>query len=228
MDLPSRSERFSPVVFDLDGTLVDSFDDLAEAVNAALAQCGCRQLPSALVRKFVGNGARSLVERSVGASQERVGSEDVDEVLRRFESEYAAGCLRSTRLYPGVEELLHSLGRKGFDLAVLTNKPRGFSQKILEGLGVGGLFYRVVGGDDFPARKPDPRGLHALAEEIGCEPSGGVLVGDSEVDLQTAVAGGMPFVGVTWGARTASELRSFGATRLVSAPGELPEALGAV
>ncbi len=151
----------------------------------------------------------------------------MDEVLRRFEVEYAAGCLRSTRLYPGVEPLLHDLRSKGFDLAVLTNKPRGFSQRILDGLGVGSLFYRVVGGDDFPVRKPDPRGLHALAEEIGCEPSGGVLVGDSEVDLQTAVAGGMPFVGVTWGARTAPDLRSFGASRLVSTPEELLEALGA-
>ena len=221
MARPSRSDRFSPVVFDPDGTLVDSFDDLAGAVNAALAHFGCRELSPAIVRNFVGNGARSLVERSLGASVGRDGDADVEEVLGRFEAEYAAGCLHSTHLYPGVEGLLRELGRKGFRLAVLTNKPRLFSEKILEGLGVLDLFYRVVGGDDFPVRKPDPCGLRVIAEEIGHPPSSGVLVGDSEVDLQTAQAAGMPFVGVTWGARTATDLSSAGATQLVNAPAEL-------
>lgn len=226
MARPSRSERFSPVVFDLDGTLVDSFDDLAGAVNAALAHFGHRELSPEVVKGFVGNGARLLVGRSLGASLGRDADADVEEVLERFETEYAAGCLHRTRLYSGVEGLLRELGRKGFRLAVLTNKPRLFAEKILEGLGVIDLFYRVVGGDDFPVRKPDPCGLRALAEEIGQSPSRGILVGDSEVDLQTARAGGMPFVGVAWGARTATELHAAGATQLVKAPGELLAVLG--
>jgi phosphoglycolate phosphatase len=184
------------VVFDLDGTLVDSSRDLAKATNAALAAVapGVPPLSLAVVRSFVGEGAGVLIARSLAQAGIR---KTAEEVLPTFLDRYRRCLLETTRLYPGVLETLDRLG--GRTLAVLTNKPGDMSRSILAGLGVAGRFARIKGGGDFPGRKPDPAGLLLLLDELGVGPQEAVLVGDSAVDVRTGRAARVPTVGVTYG-----------------------------
>jgi len=184
------------VVFDLDGTLIDSSRDLAAAVNATLARVApaASPLPLATVRTLIGEGARNLIARSL----EQAGLDaPVQEMLPVFLECYRARLLDDTTLYPGVRETLEVLYPRR--LAVLTNKPGDMSRAILEGLGVAGHFFRVYGGDDLPTRKPDPEGLLRILSEAGSEAGDAVLVGDSGVDVRTARAAGVRAVGVTYG-----------------------------
>ena len=184
------------VVFDLDGTLVDSVQDIATATNRALARVapGTPPLPLGEVRGFVGEGARVLIERSL----ERTGVDArVDDVLPVFLESYRGCLLATTKLYPGVAEALEALRDR--TLAVLTNKPGDLSRELLRGLGIADRFARIWGPADAPARKPDPAGLLALARELGAAPPETVLVGDSAVDMQTGRAAGTRTVGVTYG-----------------------------
>ena len=184
------------VVFDLDGTLVDSSRDLATAVNATLARIAPGAPPLSLdtVRAFVGDGAGVLVARTLARSGLSLAKA---EVLPIFLERYASCLLESTVLYPGVREALERLRPRA--LAVLTNKPGDMSRAVLAGLGVGERFFRIFGGGDLPARKPDPCGLHRLMEEAGASPAETVLVGDSAVDVRTGRAAGVLTVGVTYG-----------------------------
>jgi phosphoglycolate phosphatase len=183
-------------VFDLDGTLVDSSEDLADAVNAALATLapGTPPLPIPLVRSLIGSGARSLVARSLAAAGlERA----VDEALPVFIDHYRGRLLVKTRPYPGVAETLDRLADRA--LAVLTNKPGDMSRAILAGLGLLPRFFRVYGGGDLPTRKPDPAGLGRLLDEAGVPAEEAVIVGDSAIDVRTGRAAGVASVGVTYG-----------------------------
>jgi phosphoglycolate phosphatase len=184
------------VVFDLDGTLVDSSRDLATAVNAALAKVasGAAPLADEQVRSFIGSGARKLIERCLTASGLGLPAKDV---LPVFLEAYRGCLLDTTRLYPGVEEALDALAPRSF--AVLTNKPGDMSRAILEGLGVAHRFRRVYGGGDLPERKPDPVGLLRILEEAGATPAEGVMVGDSDIDVLTGRAAGVLTVGVAYG-----------------------------
>jgi len=184
------------VVFDLDGTLVDSADDLADAVNATLGRIapGAPPLPTDQIRGFVGQGARSLVERALRAASL---PRPADDVLPVFMEIYGQHLLDKTRLYPGVAEALETL--EGYTLAVLTNKPGGMSRAILEGLGVARRFARICGPDDLPAKKPDPAGLRQLMSEAGAPPAATAMVGDSAIDVLTGRAAGVATVGVSYG-----------------------------
>jgi phosphoglycolate phosphatase len=175
------------VVFDLDGTLVDSVADLASAVNAALHQLapGTPPLPLPRIRGFIGDGARLLVARSVEAA------------LPVLLDAYRQRLLDTTQLYPGVRETLERL--RELRLAVLTNKPGDMSRTILTGLGVADCFFRILGGGDVPQHKPDPAGLAALMREASAAPEQTVVVGDSAVDVRTGRALGTRTVGVTYG-----------------------------
>jgi phosphoglycolate phosphatase len=184
------------VVFDLDGTLVDSSQDLTAATNDALALVapGLPPLPLAVVRSFIGEGAGVLIARSLAQAGM---AKAVEEVLPLFLECYRRRLLEKTRLYPGVPEALNRLG--GRTLAVLTNKPGDLSRAILAGLGVADRFAPIYGGGDFPGRKPDPTGLLLLLGELGARREEAVLVGDSAVDVRTGRAAGVPTVGVTYG-----------------------------
>ena len=184
------------VVFDLDGTLVDSSRDLATAVNRALQRIapGTAELPEDIVRTFIGSGARVLITRSVAAAGL---TRSVDEVLALFLDEYRRGLLDATRLYPGTEDALDRLRDR--PLAVLTNKPGDMSRTILEGLGVAGRFFRIYGAGDVDSRKPDPAGLKRIAEEAGVDVHAAVMVGDSGIDVLTGRAAGALTAGVTYG-----------------------------
>jgi phosphoglycolate phosphatase len=171
------------VVFDLDGTLVDSHRDIAEATNAVIADLGGTTLPMSLVTSFVGEGAAVLMRRAVA----RAGLHEVDlrDALARFLVHYDARLLDTTVPYPGMIDALTKV-KDGRRLAVLTNKPQEPSARIIDGLGMSRFFFRVIGGDTERGRKPEPAGLRALMAEAGAAPEDTVLVGDSPVDLATA------------------------------------------
>jgi phosphoglycolate phosphatase len=209
------------VVFDLDGTLIDSSHDLAAAVNHTLQELapGTPALLEDDVRTFIGDGARVLVTRSLA----RAGlPHSADEVLPVFLESYRARLLDTTRLFPGVREALDAL--RADCLAVLTNKPGEMSRAILEGLGVASRFGYVLGGGDLPARKPDPAGLRRLMTETGAAPACTAMVGDSAIDVLTGRAAGVVTVGVRYGFAPES-LRATAPDVVVDEPRELPAAL---
>lgn len=182
------------LIFDLDGTLCDTAEDIAASVNAVLGEFGRAPLGVGTVRPFIGHGVRALLERVLGGTVPAV-------AMERFLNHYEQHCLDRTRLYPGVRETLPALAPRK---AVLSNKPEGLARRILEGLGIAGCFARIAGGDTFPTRKPEPGGVRALARELGAKSA--VLVGDSPIDLQTARAAGIPSVAALYGYGPASEL----------------------
>jgi phosphoglycolate phosphatase len=193
--------RVDLVVFDLDGTLIDSAGDLARSVNAALERLapGTPPVPLDRVRTYIGDGAAMLVSRTLAAAGMNV-SKDV--ALPVFLECYQARLLDTTVLYPGVLEALDTLRDRR--LAVLTNKPGDMSRRILEGLGVAGRFALIWGAGDVPAKKPDPAGLRMMLDETGISPAAVVLVGDSAIDVRTGRAAGVLTVGVTYGLDPAS------------------------
>jgi phosphoglycolate phosphatase len=204
------------LVFDLDGTLVDSVRDLAVAANEAIAEVapGSPVVPLEAVVSYVGEGARILVERCLRHAG--LGLEP-EAVLPVFFETYARHLLDTTALYPGVAAALDTLS--GATLAVLTNKPGDFSRTILEGLGVAARFARVWGYGDVPARKPDPSGLLRLVEELGATPAETWMIGDSAIDMRTARAAGVRACGVTWGLDPAGVRAAAPAVLLDSAEG---------
>lgn len=199
------SHAESPVVFDLDGTLIDSRADLAAAVDRLRAELELPPLSRAEVVAQVGRGARDLVRRCL---PQDVDGAPFEAAFLRFRNLYDEACLVETRLYPGLARLLENLA-KDRPLAILTNKPEGTSRKILVGLGVAELFREIVGGDTLAARKPDPVGLHHLAARLAWPIRELTLVGDSAIDQATAHAAGARFVFVEWGFAAAPERALF-------------------
>lgn len=184
------------VIFDLDGTLVDSTLDLAHSVNAARGHMGLPPLEQATVASYVGNGAPVLIRRALGGQASEA---DVEHALEFFLAYYHEHKLDCTRLYPGVRESLDRLRAARVPMAVLTNKPVRISQAILDGLGVGEHFFRVYGGNSFEQKKPHPAGIERLIEEAAASRAGTLLVGDSAVDVRTARNAGVRCAGVTYG-----------------------------
>jgi phosphoglycolate phosphatase len=183
------------IIFDLDGTLIDSSKDLAISVNAMRDHLGLAPLDPRLIHSYVGNGVAMLVKRSLPHVNEEVGERG----LAFFLKYYQAHSLQHTRCYEGIPELLRDLSAEGHRLAILTNKPVEISTGIVAGLGIGQYFFRIYGGDSLFARKPDPEGIRLLMEEAR-EPAGNTLmVGDSAVDVQTARNAGVRCCGVNWG-----------------------------
>ncbi|MCZ6795044.1 MAG: HAD-IA family hydrolase [Planctomycetota bacterium] len=189
------ADGFDLLVFDLDGTLVDSFLDIARSVNEALEHFARPPLDPDLIRTYVGDGAARLIARSLGDAAPEL----LDAALAVFLRSYRRSCLATTRTYPGVAQALEALARR--PLAVLTNKPLDLSLSILEGLGLRGYFREVVAGDSGPPRKPDPSGLLGLVDRHGGPPGRCLMIGDSAVDVKTARAAGTRSAGVTYGFR---------------------------
>jgi phosphoglycolate phosphatase len=184
------------IIFDLDGTLIDSSKDLAISMNATREHFGLTPIDPQLIYSYVGNGAAVLVRRALGPD---ASEELVDQALRYFLQFYRAHALEHTRLYPGVREVVEELSDSGHHLAVLTNKPVRISSDIVGALGLRSRFLRVYGGDSFPAKKPDPIGILSLMGETGAPLQDTVMVGDSGVDVQTARNASVRSCGVAWG-----------------------------
>ena len=192
-----RSGKFARVralIFDLDGTLIDSKLDLAQSVNATLEHMGRAPLSHETIYGYVGNGAPTLVRRVLGD-----GTTDAEgeKGLLFFLSYYRAHMLDNTVTYPGVREGLALL--EEHPMAVLTNKPVKFSERILEGLGLSRHFAYVYGGNSFETKKPDPEGMNTLLRELAVRPSETMIVGDSDVDVRTARNAGTWACGVSYG-----------------------------
>ena len=207
------------VVFDLDGTLIDSRKDLADSTNELIAELGGRALPDDDVVVMVGEGARVLVRRALASA--RI---DADETraLERFLQIYAGRLLNSTVLYPGVAETIQQLSGR-CRLAVLTNKPASPSQRILSGLGLAEYFDDIIGGDSAFGRKPEPCGLLHLCEAAGLTPESTLLVGDSAIDVETAVRAGTRMCLARYGFGNRSSSRDGGGVDLnIDSPLELP------
>jgi phosphoglycolate phosphatase len=185
------------VVFDLDGTLIDSAPDMHRAVNLMLADLGCSALPLADIRTMVGDGTSALVARALAARQ--CVSADPNAALAQFLEHYETDPTTLTRIFPGVSATLERLQAFGLTLTVCTNKPSRLTQMILERLGIDRFFVRVVAGDSLPFRKPDPRVLLELLNGFGTPPAATLMVGDSEIDAATAHAANVPFVLMTYG-----------------------------
>ena len=206
------------VLFDLDGTLIDSVQDLALAVNHALAGLGLPERPIAEIAGFVGEGARRLVERAVGPRADLV-----EPALTLWWEHYREHLLDHTALYPGIVELLEAAR---VPLAVHTNKPGALARRILDGLGVLDHFVAVLGGDEAP-RKPAPAGTRILLARMGISGDAALYVGDSIIDLELARAVPMPVASVTWGLVPEERLVAAGATMLIRRADELLPWVGA-
>ena len=203
------------VIFDLDGTLVDSLDDLADSVNAALAERGLPTHARDAYRYFVGDGIPALVRRALGERGDAASLEACVSAVRR---EYATRWDRKTRPYAGMVEALAALRARGVRLAVLSNKPHALVMKIVERFFAAGAFYASLGAESGFDRKPDPRGAIEVARRLDVMPKRCMYVGDSSIDMQTARAASMLPVGAVWGFRGAAELLDSGATHLVESP----------
>jgi phosphoglycolate phosphatase len=182
------------LVFDLDGTLIDSKADLVNSVNATLREMKREALPQDLVASYVGSGAPVLIRRALGGTPSE---EELKRALAFFLVHYEEHKLDHTHLYPGVAETLAEL--KSLPMSVLTNKPAKVSVRILEGLGVAQYFRSIYGGNSFETKKPDPLGARQILSEFNAASQEVAMVGDSEVDVQTARNAGMPSVIVNFG-----------------------------
>jgi phosphoglycolate phosphatase len=187
----------SLVVFDLDGTLIDSAPDMHRAVNLMLSDLGCAPLTLPDIRSMVGDGASALIARALAARH--CVSADPAKALDQFLEHYEADPTNVTATFPGVAETLGRLQASGLTLAVCTNKPSRLTGMILERLEIDRFFTRVVAGDSMPFRKPDPRALMEVVDGFGTPKAATLMVGDSEVDAATAHAAGVPFVLMTYG-----------------------------
>lgn len=183
------------VVFDLDGTLIDSRRDLADAANALIAEHGGAPLPVDAVAGMVGEGAALLVRRALAAAGVTL---DVERDLRRFLELYDERLLAHTRPYDGTREMLEALSAR-LPLAVLTNKPQHHTDAVLRGLDLSGYFRLVIGGDTAHGRKPDPAGLRFIISTTGTAQDDALMVGDSAIDLKTARAAGVRVCLVRYG-----------------------------
>jgi len=186
----------SLLIFDLDGTLIDSKLDLANSVNATLDHFGLPQLSHERINSYVGNGSPVLMRRALGPEASEA---EVQRALAWFLDYYRDHMLDYTRTYPGVMEALESFQENGVRMAVLTNKPVRFSEGILDGLKLSGYFFRVYGGNSFDQKKPHPVGIETLLRESGESPEHAMMVGDSAVDIRTARNAAIRACGVTYG-----------------------------
>jgi phosphoglycolate phosphatase len=181
-------------VFDLDGTLIDSKRDLVTSVNAMLRDTGHEEQPAELVASYIGHGAPQLIASVLGSDSS---DEQRREALTIFLKHYQQQKLKTTRPYAGVSEGLAKLAP--CPMAVLSNKPAKLSAEILEGLDLAKYFRAIYGGDSFERKKPDPSGALVILREVGVAPAEAAMVGDSDVDVQTARNAGMFAVGVNYG-----------------------------
>lgn len=212
-------------IFDLDGTLTDTLDSMTLSVNQTLGEMGLCPVTRGQCRSFVGNGARYLMERALAAAggdaHLRIG-----EAMEIYGRVFAQNCMYHVKPYPGIPELLAGLAERGTKLAVLSNKPHGQAVDVVETVFGRQSFAAVQGQCDTFPRKPSPAPVFELVRRLGGELSDCICIGDSEVDIETGAAAGVRTIGVTWGFRTAEELRRAGARETADSPIGLGALLG--
>ncbi len=219
--------RFAAVVFDLDGTLIDSAPDLHALVNEMLAELGRPGLTLAELRPMIGDGARALLERGLRASGGVPPRLDLDALFAEFLRRYTKMPVRSGQVYAGVTLMLAELATAGVRLGICTNKPQAPTDRLLAGLGLDRFFAAVIGGDALPVRKPDAGHLRAVLARLGVDGGRAAMVGDSRTDLLTARAAGVPCVLVSFG-YTPVPARELGPDRVIDDMAELGAALASL
>lgn len=211
------------IIFDLDGTLLNTLEDLTDSVNHAMKVFGFPQHTIEEIRSFVGNGAPTLIARSIPRGKE---NPSYEAVLAAFKEYYAAHCEDKTNPYAGVMELLAQLKEEGYRMAVVSNKFDGAVKRLCKKY-FGDYLEAAIGESADVKRKPAPDTVYRALHELSCDGSRAVYVGDSEVDIQTAENASLPCVSVTWGFRTAEQLKAAGAGEelMIRTPQELPPLL---
>jgi len=216
-----KRETVKAIVFDMDGTLLDTLQDLTNAVNVALAKYGLPEKTVAEVCKVVGNGARNLVK---GVVPEGESHPDFETIFEDYKAYYAAHCEEETKPYAGIWELLQELKKRDYKMAVVSNKPDG-AVKILAEKYFPECFQVAIGDMEGYKRKPAPDLVYKALEELGAKKEEAIYVGDSDVDLMTAMNAELPCVPVTWGFRDREFLMFHGASVFIDEPTELLKVL---
>ena len=213
------SMSFTGIIFDLDGTLLNTIDDLADSCNRQLEKYGFPTHPAEAYRYFVGNGVVKLVERALPDSREA--HSILNTFIRDFRADYKEHCFDKTRPYPGILELLEGLRRDGMILAVLSNKPDAETKKVVRYFFPKEQFHCAAGHKEEFDVKPDPAGVRAILKKLDLKPEDTAFVGDTWIDMQTAVNSGCFPVGILWGFRDRKELEEAGARRIAATAEEL-------
>ncbi|NLC67883.1 MAG: HAD family hydrolase [Clostridiaceae bacterium] len=211
--------NYKAVIFDLDGTLLDSIEDLADSMNTVLEEAGYPAHDIETYKYYVGNGMKNLVLQSLPESHKD--SRSVEHFIQRMQEEYSRRWNKKTRPYDGIPELLDKLREKNIQVAVLSNKPDKFTKLIVKELLSSWHFSAVYGDREGIPKKPDPGGALEIAGMLGLQPKNILYLGDTGVDMQTANNAGMFAVGALWGFRKKEEILSNGAAALISNPLDL-------
>jgi len=209
--------HFDAILFDLDGTLIDSVADIAGAVNHVRVEMGMPRLPLEVVRTYIGDGVHILMERALKTKDPAI----IDKAIALWRPHYTAHCLDHTCLYPGVREMLIALTSSGMPLGVVSNKPVAPSETILAGLEIRKVFSAVVGGDSTPKRKPDPEPLQFALEQMNIISKRVLVVGDSPIDIEAARRAGCASCGVLWGIGQEKTIHAARPDYLARAPDEV-------
>ena len=212
------------LIFDLDGTLVDSLPGIAASLNRSLTAHGLPGHSDAAVRSFVGDGLRTLVQRAAPRGADPA---LIESLVALFKKDYDLSWAEGTKPYPGIPAMLAELQRDGFQLSVLSNKTHEFTATITRSVFPSIHFATVLGQRDTIPLKPHPAGALHIANTLGTAPENCIFIGDSTMDLETAANAGMPAIAVTWGYHDRPRLIAAGATRIVESPVEIPALLSA-
>ncbi len=213
-----NSKTISAVIFDLDGTLLNTLADIADSANETIRQFGVEPHPVESYRLFVGNGLQTLIERIMPKNST---ADTLERGVETFRAIYQRRWHEKTRPYPGIVEMLDSLQRAGIKIAILSNKPDTFTQTCVHHFFPSINFQAVSGKKDDVPLKPDPQSTFSMLRTLSVVPEQSMFVGDSAVDIRTGIGAGMSTIGVSWGFRTESELREAGAGLVVSSPEDL-------
>ena len=220
----AKRMRYKAILFDLDGTLLDTLEDIGNAANRVLAENGFPTHDLDVYRYFIGEGAAWLITRSL--PEENRDKETILTCLNAFREDYGQNWNIKTKPYPGVAEMMNALTSRGLKMAILSNKPDDFTKQCAQTLLATWTFDVVLGARDGVPRKPDPLSALEVAAHLKVAPSDFLYLGDSAVDMKTATAAGMFPVGALWGFRSADELQEGGARKLIGHPFEILDCLG--
>ncbi len=215
--------KFKAVIFDLDGTLLDTLHDLGNSMNRVLEKHRWPLHPAWAYKMFVGNGARKLIERAIPEDQRT--SDIMEQCLKEFIEDYRQNWAVKTAPYPGIPELIHELHRQGIGMSVLSNKFHDFTMRCVERFLPAEQFEIIFGERPGIPRKPDPDGAVEIAQKMDLPPEKFLYVGDTAIDMQTGTSAGMFPVGVLWGFRDRRELEENGARRVIGRPEQLLEVI---
>lgn len=213
------------LIFDLDGTLVDSLPGIAASLNRTLSAHGLPGHSTAVIRSFIGDGLKTLVQR---ASSATVNPTLRDSLIALFKKDYELSWIHGTKAYPGIHHMLDELQKSGFPFAVLSNKTHDFTVMMVHAMFPLIHFAKVLGQQEGIPHKPNPDGALQIASALGASPANAIIIGDSTIDLETAANAGMQAIAVTWGYHDRARLLAAGATRLIEQPAELPGLLGVI